>query len=166
MRLAARLVCGALTLVACGGASDKQSDADGVRATLAAFGEASAKHDYRRVCAELVAKPVIDSVRRAGLSCESAMKTALEGVQAPKIEVRQVTITGNRASAKVTPPPPTSPPQTTPSRWSRRVATGRSECLRGARCSARATGSRGGVPAWFARVSQHLSPPARGGVRV
>jgi hypothetical protein len=101
MRLAALFVCATLTLAACGGASDKPSDADGVRATLAAFGEASAKHDYRRVCAELLAKPVIDSVRRAGLSCESAMKTALEGVQAPKIAVRQVTITGNRASAKV-----------------------------------------------------------------
>ena len=101
MRVPILLVAGALTLAACGGGSDKPSDADGVRATLAAFGEASAKHDYRRVCAELLAKPVIDSVRRAGLSCESAMKSALEGVQAPKIEVREVKITGDRASAKV-----------------------------------------------------------------
>ena len=53
------------------------------------------------MCDDLLAKPVIDSVRRAGLTCESAMKTALEGVEAPKIEVRQVTIKGNRASAKV-----------------------------------------------------------------
>ena len=29
------------------------------------------------------------------------MKTALEGVESPKLEVRQVTIKGNRASAKV-----------------------------------------------------------------
>ena len=29
------------------------------------------------------------------------MKTALEGVQSPKLEVRQVTIKGDRASAKV-----------------------------------------------------------------
>jgi hypothetical protein len=101
MRLAALLVCGALTLAACGGGSHERSDADRVRDTLGAFGEASAKHDYRRVCAELLAKPVIDSVRRAGLSCESAMKSALEGVQAPKIEVRKVTITGDRASARV-----------------------------------------------------------------
>jgi hypothetical protein len=101
MRLAALLLCGALTLAACGGASPKRSDADRVRDTLAAFGQASAKHDYRRVCGELLAKPVIDSVRRAGLTCESAMKTALEGVQAPKIEVRKVTINGDRASASV-----------------------------------------------------------------
>ena len=103
MRLAALLLCGALTLAACGGGGSpkKRSDADRVRDTLSAFGQASAKHDYRRVCAELLAKPVIDSVRRAGLSCESAMKTALQGVQSPKLEVRQVTIKGDRASAKV-----------------------------------------------------------------
>ena len=101
MRVRILLAAGALALAGCGGGSAKRSDADRVRDTLGAFGEASAKHDYRRVCAELLAKPVIDSVRRAGLSCESAMKSALEGVQAPKIEVRQVTITGNRASAKV-----------------------------------------------------------------
>jgi hypothetical protein len=102
MRLAALLLCGALALAACGGGgSPKRSDADRVRDTLSAFGEASAKHDYRRVCADLLAKAVIDSVRRAGLSCESAMKTALQGVESPKLEVRQVTIKGNRASATV-----------------------------------------------------------------
>ena len=79
----------------------KRSEADGVRDTLSAFAQASAQHDYRRVCADLLAKPVIDSVRRAGLSCESAMKTALEGVQSPRLEVRKVTIKGNRASATV-----------------------------------------------------------------
>jgi hypothetical protein len=101
MRLSIVLVCGALTLAACGGGSDERSDADRVRDTLGAFGEASAQHDYRRVCADLLAKPVIDSVRRAGLSCESVMKSALEDVQSPKIEVRQVTVKGDRASAKV-----------------------------------------------------------------
>ena len=101
MRPATLLACGALALAACGGGSPKRSEADRVRDTLSAFGQASARHDYRRVCAELLAKPVIDSVRRAGLSCESAMKTALEGVQSPKLEVRQVTIKGDRASAKV-----------------------------------------------------------------
>ena len=101
MRLLILLAIGALTLAACGGAKHERSDADRVRDTLAAFGDASAKHDYRRVCGELLAKPVIDSVRRAGMTCEKAMKTALEGVEAPKIEVRQVTITGDRASAKV-----------------------------------------------------------------
>jgi hypothetical protein len=102
MRLTALFLSGALTLAACGGASTpKRSNADRVRDTLTAFAQASAKHDYRRVCADLLAKPVIDSVRRAGLSCESAMKTALEGVESPKLEVRQVTIKGNRASAKV-----------------------------------------------------------------
>jgi hypothetical protein len=103
MRLAALLLCGALALAACGGGggSPKRSDADRVRDTLSAFGQASAEHYYRRVCADLLAKPVIDAVRGAGLSCESAMKTALQGVQSPKLEVGQVTIKGNRASAKV-----------------------------------------------------------------
>ena len=102
MRLTALLLCGTLTLAACGGGgSPKRSEEDRVRDTLAAFGAASAAHDYRRVCADLLAKPVIDSVRRAGLSCENAMKTALQGVEAPRLEVRQVTNKGNRASAKV-----------------------------------------------------------------
>jgi hypothetical protein len=103
MRLAALLLCGALALAACGGGggSPKRSDADRVRDTLSAFGQASAEHDYRRVCADLLAKPVIDAVRGAGLSCESAMKTALQGVHSPKLQVGQVTIKGNRTSAKV-----------------------------------------------------------------
>jgi hypothetical protein len=102
MRLTALLLSGALTLAACGGGgSPKRSDADRVRDTLSAFAQASAKHDYRRVCTDLLAKPVIDSVRRAGLSCETAMKSALSGVESPKLEVRQVTVKGNRASAKV-----------------------------------------------------------------
>jgi hypothetical protein len=100
VRLLALLAAGALTLAACGG-GDERSDADRVRDTLGAFGEASAQHDYRRVCAELLAKPVVDSVRRAGLSCESVMKSALEEVKSPKLEVRQVTIKGDRASARV-----------------------------------------------------------------
>ena len=53
------------------------------------------------MCSELLAKPVIESVGRAGLTCENAMKTALEGVDAPKVEVRKVTVNGNRASATV-----------------------------------------------------------------
>jgi hypothetical protein len=57
MRLAALVLCGALTLAACGGASPKRSDADRVRDTLAAFGQASAEHDYRRVCGDLLATP-------------------------------------------------------------------------------------------------------------
>ena len=103
MRLAALLLCGALALAACGGGGGgpKRTETEQVRDTLSAFAQASAEHDYRRVCADLLAKPVIDSVRKAGLSCESAMKTALQGVQSPKLEVRQVTIKGNRASAKV-----------------------------------------------------------------
>jgi hypothetical protein len=111
MRLAALLLCGALALAACGGGggSPKRSDADRVRDTLSAFGQASAEHDYRRVCADLLAKPVIDAVRGAGLSCESAMKTALQGVQSPKLEVGQVTIKGNRASAKVHTPAANQP---------------------------------------------------------
>jgi hypothetical protein len=106
MRLAALLLCGALALAACGGGGGggggpKRTETEQVRDTLSAFAQASAEHDYRRVCADLLAKPVIDSVRKAGLSCESAMKTALQGVESPKLEVVQVTIKGDRASAKV-----------------------------------------------------------------
>ena len=43
MRFPITLVAGALTLAACGGASHERSDADRVRDTLGAFGEASAK---------------------------------------------------------------------------------------------------------------------------
>jgi hypothetical protein len=92
---------GALTLGACGGGGEHRSEADRVRDTLGAFGAATAKHDYRRVCSDLLAKPVIDSVRRAGLDCEAALRTALQDVQAPKIEVRKVTVNGDHASAQV-----------------------------------------------------------------
>ena len=127
MRLAALLLCGALTLAACGGGSDERSDADRVRDTLGAFGEASAQHDYRRVCADLLAKPVIDSVRKAGLSCESAMKTALDGVQAPEDRGPSGDHQGRpRERQGAHAPPPTSSRPTTRSRWSGRATTGRS----------------------------------------
>ena len=103
MRLAALLLCGALTLAACGGGGDpERSDADRVRDTLGAFGEASARHDYRRVCAELLAKPVIDSVRRAGLSLrERDEDRPARASTRRRSRSARSPIKGNRASAKV-----------------------------------------------------------------
>jgi hypothetical protein len=100
VRSLALLVAGALALAACGGGKER-SDSDRVRDTLGAFAQASAQHDYQRVCGDLLAKPVLDAVRKAGLSCEQTMKAAMDGVKDPKLEVRQVTVNGTKATAKV-----------------------------------------------------------------
>jgi len=95
-----RTLIPALTLVVlagCGGASQE----DEVRGVVMAFGEASAKKDYQKLCDELLDRSLVDNPEQYGLPCEIAIKQGLEKVQAPRLTISAVTVKGDRASVRV-----------------------------------------------------------------
>lgn len=98
-----RTLIPALTLVVlagCGGDAASQEEQE-VRGVVTAFGEASAKKDYQRICDDLLAKSLIKNVEQYGLPCEIAFKEGLGKVQAPRLTINAVTVNGDRASARV-----------------------------------------------------------------
>jgi len=99
VRLGTLIAFATLALLAgCGGdaASEKE-----VRGVVTAFGEASAKKDYQRICDDLLARSLVDNVEQYGLPCEIALKEGLGTVQAPRLTIGAVTVQGDRASARV-----------------------------------------------------------------
>jgi hypothetical protein len=81
----------------CGG----QSTEDQVRAKLDDFARATAAKDYRRLCDDVLAKQLVQKAEAAGLSCEVALKTGLNDVQKPKVQIQKVTVKGDSATAVV-----------------------------------------------------------------
>jgi hypothetical protein len=82
---------------ACGGPSEEEK----VRATLDTFAEATAQRDWRRICDEVLARRLLDRLRAAGVGCEVALSTGLQGVREPRLEIGAVTIRGDAATARV-----------------------------------------------------------------
>ena len=96
-----RLAVVVLVLLAgCGGA-DKPPDADQVRATLVQFGKATAAHDYKTMCTELLAPNLLDKLRQVGLGCEEALEQGLGDVKSPQLSVGKITVDGDAARAEV-----------------------------------------------------------------
>lgn len=85
-------------LVACGGESEEEQ----VRAAVAAYADASADKDYQRICDELIAETLVQSVESVGLPCELAFKEGLERVREPEVDVREVRINRSKALVEVT----------------------------------------------------------------
>ena len=97
VRYSAALVA-AVSAVACGGGP---SDEAQVRDTLAAFGRATARHDYEALCERILAPRLVRSVTEAGLPCERALREGFAGVRDPRIVVGAVRVDGDRAIAEV-----------------------------------------------------------------
>lgn len=91
------LVAALLGASGCGGDSDEQK----VRSTLTRYERASASQDYAQLCRDVFARALTARVARVGLSCEQALRTGLGSVQAPKLEILKVKVTGARALALV-----------------------------------------------------------------
>ncbi len=72
-----------------------------VRETLDRFAQATRDKDYQELCDEILARDLVDRVRRAGLPCEVALKFGFEKRQNPRLEVLGVQVNGDRASARV-----------------------------------------------------------------
>ncbi len=80
-----------------GGRDDEQL----VRDALARFEEASVRKDYQTLCDELFASSYVRQTASSGLPCEVALRTGLEDVRNPTLEVVSVEVNGDRAAARV-----------------------------------------------------------------
>jgi hypothetical protein len=94
----------ALALAGCGGKAAPKKPVppeQQVRTAIANFQTATQKKDYRRLCTQVLAQELLDKIARANLPCEQALKVGLQNVVNPRIAVRSVEITNNRAVAQV-----------------------------------------------------------------
>ena len=80
-----------------GGRDDEQL----VREALARYETASARKDYQALCDEVLASSYVRQTASSGLPCEVALRTALEDVKNPTLEVINVEVNGDRAAARV-----------------------------------------------------------------
>ena len=98
MRIRPLIATPTLVLLAgCGGASPEEE----VRGVVTRFAAASAEKDYQVICDELFASTLVDNAEQYGLPCEIAVKPGLDGVRAPELTIKAVTVKGDRASARV-----------------------------------------------------------------
>ena len=95
-----RAIVLAIAVALLGAACGRSPERD-VRDTLNAFADATAKKDYQTLCDDLFAEELVARLRRLNLPCELALRTGLEDVQRPSLEVRSVRVDGERASARV-----------------------------------------------------------------
>lgn len=72
-----------------------------VREALSRFETASAHKDYQTLCDDLLASSYVRQTASSGLPCEVALRTGLEDVKNPKLEVISVEVNGDRAAARV-----------------------------------------------------------------
>ena len=80
-----------------GGRDDEQA----VRDALTSFERASAAKDYQTLCDDLLASSYVRQTASSGLPCEVALRTGLEDVKNPTLEVVSVEVNGDRAAARV-----------------------------------------------------------------
>jgi hypothetical protein len=102
----ALLALAALGVVGAGCGADREgaakvSDEQRVRAVVARFGVASATKDYQTICDRLLAEALVRSVESVGLPCESALQRGLSDVRDPRLQIRQVSLSGARALVSV-----------------------------------------------------------------
>jgi hypothetical protein len=98
---APRIAIAAVLAVAALVAGCGEDDEGDVRKTLDAFAQATAAKDYQRMCDDLLSPKLIEQIRRVNLPCEVALRTGLEDVEKPKLEIKSVKVDGDTASAQV-----------------------------------------------------------------
>jgi hypothetical protein len=91
----------ALAALAALGGCGGQSDEEAVRETVAAFGSATAEKDYDRLCDDLFAPSLLDSLEEIGLPCRLALERSLGAVEDPRIVIGAISVDGDRARAEV-----------------------------------------------------------------
>ena len=86
-------------LAACGDSGP--SDSEQVRATVEAFGQATAAKDYQRLCDELLAPRLIAKLEQVGLPCEVALQRGFEDVRSPTLTIGRIEVDDDSATAEV-----------------------------------------------------------------
>jgi hypothetical protein len=94
-----RAVAALTAVLALGGCG--RSDEDEVRAALGRYAEATADRDWGTLCADVLAPELVAKMRAVGLRCEDVLRTGLGDARRPRLTVRNVRITGDRAVALV-----------------------------------------------------------------
>jgi hypothetical protein len=94
-----RAVAALTAVLAAGGCG--QSPREEVRTSLDRYAEAAADRDWGTLCADVLARELVAKMRRVGLRCEDVLRTGLGDLQRPRLAVRNIRITGNRAVALV-----------------------------------------------------------------
>jgi ketosteroid isomerase-like protein len=90
----AAALAAATLLVACGRSEERE-----VRDTLERYTEAIQRKDYQALCDDLLAKDLVENLRRVGAPCEIALQQGLGDVDKPTIVVESVKVDGDVASA-------------------------------------------------------------------
>ena len=107
MRPALLLCVLALTLAACGAAPrDSAKEFKGAERAVAAAVEdlesAARDNDSDVVCTKLLAEPLLATLKEQGTNCATAVKDAFDDADSMDLTVDDVSISGTKASAKVT----------------------------------------------------------------
>jgi hypothetical protein len=85
----------------CGADTEGATDDQQVRAVVARFGIASRAKDYQTICDRLLSETLVRRVEAVGLPCESALQRGLADVRDPRLEIREVSLSGPRALVSV-----------------------------------------------------------------
>jgi hypothetical protein len=86
----------AYALVGCGASASQQ-----VQAKLQQFAHAVAAREPATLCRQVLAPALVSRLTAAGLRCEPAMKTFVDGVSDPTMAISKVTVKGSAATAVV-----------------------------------------------------------------
>ena len=85
------------------GGDEEPQRASGAPAAVAEVVErlerATAESDFATVCADVFTAAARE--RAGGVDCERLLRSAAEGIERPRIEVRSIDVTGDRARVKV-----------------------------------------------------------------
>jgi hypothetical protein len=95
------LLTAAVLAAGCGADREGPTDEQQVRAVVARFGIASRAKDYQTICDRLLAETLVRRVEAVGLPCESALQRGLADVRDPRLQIRQVSMSGARALVSV-----------------------------------------------------------------
>ena len=87
----------ALALAGCGGQTDEQE----VRDVVSGFAEATSQKDYQRLCDEIFAPELLETLGQIGLPCEIALERAYADLESPRVVIGAIEVDGNEATAQV-----------------------------------------------------------------
>ncbi len=80
-------------LAGCGASSTSQ-----VRSKVMQFATAAHGHDYKTICADVLAPALLADIATGGISCEKAMTLALGSVKGARLVIGTITVSGSHAS--------------------------------------------------------------------
>ena len=99
------LIAGTLLLAGCGGEGSSAGGFEGEEREVAEAVEeiqtAAERRDPEKLCRDLLAKALRDSVGKAGSSCDKEMDKAIKDADAFDLDVEEVTVTGTTAQVAV-----------------------------------------------------------------